>query len=206
MRNGEYLALYLKSPLGIGSGFGGIALAVSGMALGLPAAAALAAAAGLVALVGIGSAISGWGSRQAVEERDAALRRLYLERLSKAKETRDRLTRLRTPDAEVAEAVSLVVLAAGEYLEAGRIRSLDDPLADEAIEASLDIVDLFMAEMNESSVEKRFRLEDADPFDSASARVVSALRERAGLLRERRIQMEGGLPAKDRMAVREELQ
>jgi len=45
-----------------------------------------------------------------------------------------------------------------------------------------------------------------DPFADAEARFAAALREKAALLRERRVQIDGGLSAQGSMSVMEEIE
>ena len=107
---------------------------------------------------------------------------------------------------QVGDAARLVVLAAGEYIDACRREGSDDPLADAAIAEALEVVGLFLKEKDEAATERRFGLGDADPFPDTEKRVAAALKEKAATLRERRIQIDGGLPPASRMAVREEIE
>jgi len=202
----DYLKWYYRSPLGIGSAFAGL-LAVLGTAgAGLSMSWAFISGIVLVAAAGGAALISGWGPRQALAARDAGIAYARLRKLEGAEKARQNLARMRIADAVAAEAVQLVVLAAGEYLDACRKESSDDPIADAALDDAADIVDIFLKEMDEAATEKRFGLKDSDPFDDARNRVVAALREKAALLRERRIQIDGGLTASGRMSVREEIE
>ncbi len=202
----DYLKWYLRSPLGIGSLFAGFFTAMGGAGAGLsPLPAALAGLA-LFALAGGAALLSGWGPRQALAARDAGIARARLGKLETAEKARQNLARMRIADAAATEAVQLVVLAAGEYLEACRRELSDDPVADAALDDAVGIVDIFLKEMDEAATEKRFGLKDSDPFVDARDRVIAALREKAALLRERRIQIDGGLSASGRMSVREEIE
>ena len=202
----DYLKWYVRSPLGIGSGFAGLAAAVTAGVAGLPAGIALVAGSAIVALTGIVALLSGLGPRSAVAAMNAAIAQDRAMKLSRAEAVRERLGRMRIGEGKAAEAVHLVVLASGEYLEACKREAAEDPLADAALNEALDIVDIFLKEKDETATEKRFGLKDVDPFADAEDRVVAALMEKASILRERRIQIDGGLPAAGRMAVREEIE
>lgn len=197
---------YARSPFGIGGGFVGLAIAVAAGVAGLPVGIALLAGSAIVALTGIVALLSGLGPRSAVAAMDAAGAREKAKKLAMAEEAREKLGRMRIGEGKAAEAVRLVVLASGEYLDACKREAADDPLADAALSEALDIVDIFLKEKDETATEKRFGLKDEDPFADAENRVVEALKEKASILRERRIQIDGGLPAADRMAVREEIE
>ena len=205
MRAKEYWSRYLKSPLGIGSIAASLVLGLGLAAAGLPAAVPIASALGLSALCGLFGLYSGLGPRQVVSAQDAGKAAEGRRRLAEAAAVRDRISILRLNDPEVSGAAALVVLAAGEYIDAARRGSADDPLADAAIAEALDILDIYLKEKDESSVEKRYRLADANPFVQVGERTVAALRDRAAVLRERRIQVDGALPAVDQMEIREEL-
>ncbi len=196
----------MRSPLGIGSGFAGLASSLAALSAGLPLGLALIAGSAIVTLTGTAALVLGWGPKAAVAASEAALRRLREKKIQHAEETRGRLSRIRIADGKVAEAAGLVALAAGEYLDACRREGRNDPLADEALEESLGIVDIFLKEMDEAATEKRFSLEDRDPFTGAEERVAASLREKALLLREGRIQIDGGLTSSGLMSVREEIE
>ena len=202
----DYLKWYARSSLGIGSGFAGLAAALAGLAGGIPAGFTLLAGSAIVVLIGLASLLVGAGPKSAIAARDAALGRERAKKLSHAGASREKLARIRIAEGPAADAVRLVALAAGEYLDACGREGKDDPIADAALDEALDIVNIFQKEKDEAATEKRFGLEDADPFTDAESRVAAALREKAGLLRERRIQIDGGLPASGRMSVREEIE
>jgi len=206
MQSGEYLRWYARAALGIGSGFAGIGAAAAAMIAGLPAWGAALAGLGLVAATGILSLAAGWGPRQALAAQEAGARKARAARLAEAAAVRERIAALRIPEGQAGEAARLVVLAAGEYIDACRREGSDDPLADAAISEALELVGLFLREKDEAATERRFSLGDADPFPDAEGRVAAALREKAATLRERRIQIDGGLPPASRMAVREEIE
>jgi hypothetical protein len=105
----------------------------------------------------------------------------------------------------VADALQLVLFASGEYLEACVREKRHDPLAADALSEAIELLDIYLKEEDEEATERRFGLKDADSFADAESRIVAALSEKAALLRERRIQIDGGLSAADRMAVKEDL-
>jgi hypothetical protein len=202
----DYLKWYALSPLGIGSGFLGIAAMIAMVAAGLPIGLGVLAGPSFVALMGLAALATGLGPKSAIAAQEAAEARERDGKLKMAGEAREKLARLRLGEGEAASAVNFVVLAAGEYLEACKREGRQDPLAGAALEEALEIVNIFMKERDEAATEKRFGLDDKDPFADAEARVAAALREKAALLRERRVQIDGGLSAQGRMSVMEEIE
>ena len=202
----DYLKWYAQSPLGISSGFLGIAAIIASAAAGLPVGLGVLGGSAIVALLGLAALVTGRGPKSAIAAQAAAQARERGVKHKIAEEAREKLARLRLGEGEAAAAVNLVVLAAGEYLEACKREDRQDPLAGAAVEEALEIVNIYLKEKDEASTEKRFGLEDKDPFADAEARVAAALRDKAALLRERRIQIDGGLSAQGRMSVMEEIE
>jgi hypothetical protein len=200
-----YLRWYFRSTLGAanllvaGLGFAG------GLLLGLSLPGAAAAAAGLGFVVGAGALVGGFGARAAAAARQAQADKVNAERIASTRALRDKLARLRLSPGPVADARQLVLLSSGEYLEACAREKRHDPLAAEALSEAIELLDIHLKEKDEVATERRFGLKDADPFAEGESRIVAALTEKAAVLRERRIQIDGGLAAAGLMAVKEDL-
>ena len=98
-----------------------------------------------------------------------------------------------------------MVLEAGRFVEdCGRARTWD-PEGVAAIVDSLALVDGWLKEADESSVERRFATPDANPFPDAARRTAQALREKAAIVAARRSAATGEMPGTDRIAIEEEL-
>ena len=206
MKISEVLRAYLRSPLAIASAgaclvFGAVALFITGgsVVLGLSGGAALWV---VFSAIAVQTRI---GAASVVAVRDAEAGRRTREAIETAKLARQTMARLRLPDPEVAAKVEYLVQASGEYLDAAAKAGSHSPQADARIADSLDIVNLYLRELDEASTEKRYGLADADPFAAAKERVVAALLDNAKILRNERIALEGGLPAESLMRVKEEL-
>jgi hypothetical protein len=85
-------------------------------------------------------------------------------------------------------------------------RKKPQPRGRRRIADALDLVNLYLKELDEAATEKRYGLQDADPFTDAKGRVLAALARDADLVREERIKIDGGLPPAKRMEIREELE
>ena len=127
------------------------------------------------------------------------------ERLAAASAGQKRLASLRVPDPAVRKLVELVALQAGMFVSAcGKARQRD-PLGEAAITESLELVDLYLKELDDAATERRYALPDDDSFADAVQRVSAALRDKAALLEKARMDIEGGLQREDRMAIKEQL-
>jgi hypothetical protein len=201
----EYLKWYFRSPVGIGNIFASLLGGIVAVSAGIVPILGVSVSAGVLLAAGLGAYFTGLGPAAAVKARDAGLDKERAQKLRQVAVRRATLSLMRIPDAEVAAAVQLVALAADEYLEACEKEKNHDPYSDAAVDEAADLVSIYFRELDEASREKRFGLPDADPFADSAARVVSGLKDKAAVLREGRMKIEGGLPAVARMAIREEL-
>jgi hypothetical protein len=196
---------YARSPLGIGSLF--LALCAGGAAryagLSLPLAI-LVGLGSLVLVLAAGLAL-GLGQRVAVAEAEREALAKAESRLAEAADARRRLSALRLADPAVASARDLLVLEAGRLVEDCRRAGTYDPEAVQAVLDSVDLVDGWLREADESSIERRFDMADAHPFPEAAKRTAEALRAKAALVSAGRAAAVGELPGADRIAIEEEL-
>ncbi|MBP7096736.1 MAG: hypothetical protein KBC36_11690 [Spirochaetia bacterium] len=201
----SYFIDFLASPVGIGTAVASVALGavvvgVSGLWLaGLGSAAAAFAVSNGFAL------LTGAGPRAAAREAERRMAAGNRAALASATAARDRLATLRVADPDVAKAVSLCALRASAYLAACDKAGTRDPRADLAAEECVNLVGLYLEELDDASTEKRFDLADDAPFADAKARVLAALRERAEALDRAAGEIAGVAAPVDRMAAREEL-
>jgi hypothetical protein len=201
----EFSRAYARSPLGIVSFL--VALCVGSIAAlrGLsPLLALLAALGSLAVFLAFGLGI-GFAQRAAVAESGRASSLKAESRLAAAAEARRRLAALRLTEPEVAAARDLLVLEAGRFVEDCRRAGTYDPEGVEAVVDAPALVDAYLKEVDESSVERRFGLADEHPFPEAAKRTAEALRAKAALVSERRASATGEIPGADRIAIEEEL-
>jgi hypothetical protein len=147
----------------------------------------------------------GFGQRAAVAENDREAISKARSRLAEAADARGRLAAMRLADPGVAQARDLLVLEAGRFVEDCRRAGTYDPEGVEAVLDGLALIDAWLKEADESSVEKRFDLADAHPFPEVARRAAEALRAKASLVSARRAAATGEIPGADRMAIDEEL-
>ena len=200
----RYIQDYALSPLGIANtGLAVLAGFIGGASKGLVAGLFFGTA--TLVTVFIVALYSGFGPRFAAAERERRLWAAGKERLAKASAEQKRLATLRVPDPAVKKLVDLVALRSGMFLRACDTARQRDPLAEAAITQSLELVDLYLKELDDASTERRYDLPDDDPFADAVQRVSAALVEKAALLEKARMDIEGGLQREEHMAIKEQL-
>jgi hypothetical protein len=200
----EFFKLYSVSALGLAALCLSLALGALGYALWgiLPGLAC--AALGYPAL-SFAAFASGLGAKAALREGE---RRAWLaasERLEQAGKDARRLASLRIPDSAVKEMAELAALRARAYLDqCARVKS-HEPRANDAIRESLELADLYMRELDDASTEKRYALDDGDPFADARVRVRAALADKAALLEKYALDLGPGIGREDQMSIKESL-
>lgn len=207
MTGKSYLRFFMRTPTGIGALAAGLLTSLGCAAAGL--GAFLSASLGLGATLALSALLLliGAGPRAAAREAERLAMAKGRSALAAARDDLELLEAVRISDAEVAAARDAVALAAGLYLESASSSpdALRDPAAEAAIAEALDLLRAWLREADESSTERRLGLPDAHPFPEAKARVVAALRGKAGLLGRGRDLAEGIPPPPDRVAIDEEL-
>jgi hypothetical protein len=200
----RYIKAYAVSPLGIANA----ALAVlAGFVAGSLAGvfAGLLAGVSALGLIFVLALHSGIGPRFAAAEHERRLWAAGKERLAAASAEQRRLASIRVPDPAVRKLVELVALQAGMFISSCDKARQRDPLGEDAITESLELVDLYLKELDDAATERRYALPDDDSFADAVQRVSAALRGKAALLEKARLDIEGGLQREDRMAIKEQL-
>lgn len=201
----EFSRAYAKSPLGIASFFVAVGAALAARLGGATMALSLLAALGAFAALAILGLALGIGQRAAAAELGREAGAKAAARLSEAADARKRLAALRLAEPRVASARDLLVLEAGSFVEDCARAGSYDPEGVAAVVDSLALVDAWLKEADESSIERRFDLPDANPFPEAAERTARVLREKAALVASRRAAVTGEIPVADRIAIEEEL-
>ena len=200
----RYIRNYALSPLGLANGglalLAGLAVgSITGILVGVLSALASLGAVFVLALY------SGLGPRFAAAEGERRQWAANKEHLATARARQKRLASLRVPDPAVKALVDLAAMQAGMYLSACDKARQRNPLAEDAIAECLELVDLYLKELDDASTERRYALPDNDPFADAQERVAAALRDKTAVLEKARLDMEGGVHREDRMAIKEQL-
>jgi hypothetical protein len=201
------LRLYLKSPLN---------LALAGAAGGLllltllfaPAALPLAAPLVAIAYAGLTAALflSRRGAQAVAAEAEEERRRRILERIGRFRELRERIAYLRIGEEEMRKAVEHFLLVSGEYLDRAAELAVYSPPCNQAIEEVLEIVQIYLKELDESATERRYAVRDPRDFADYQERTLAAVRERARLIKEKAVEFFDELTPEERMRVLEEME
>jgi hypothetical protein len=204
MRRSEYVANFLVSPLGLGI-MAVAAVAAAGAAFRFSVLAGAATGIGSFLVLATAATISGLGPKAASAERERKAWSKAQSFLTAAKASRDRLASLRVPDPAVKALLELAAMRGSSYLSACEATRSRDPRAEEALSDCVSIADLYLKELDGASTERRYKLEDTDPFADARERTLAALRDRAAILEHAALSLSGGLSSADRMEIKESL-
>jgi len=204
MKLREYTRRYALS----GAGAANLAVAaVAGAVLWMSAspAAGILAAVGAYAVIFVLALATGIGPKAAAAEAERRAALAGRERLEAARKDALRLSALRVPDPGIKSLVELAGLKAGSYLAACARSGSRDPRAEAAIADCLELADAWLKELDDSAVERRFRLPDDDPFADGRERVAAGLRDRVAILDKAALDLDGGLGREDRVSIKEQL-
>ena len=179
----------------------------TGIAVAMANNLATGAAVAVLTLVSLNVAatLAGLGPRAAAAEQerlDWAIARRHLEL---AKASRDRLASLRVPDPELKSLLELAAVRGSGYLSACLAARSRDPRAEDALSDCVSLADIYLKELDGASTERRYSLEDADPFAAAKERTLAALRDRIALVELATRNLSSGLTPADAMEIKETL-
>jgi len=122
---------------------------------------------------------------------------------------RDKIAVLRIGDEGMRKATELFLLVSGDYLQKCQELSSYSPQANERIERALEVCQVFLGEMDESSTERRYgtaaRGADETP-EIFAARSIEALGECAAVIKDRSVRDFEGLSGAERLAIMKELE
>ncbi|MBP7262538.1 MAG: hypothetical protein KBB32_00025 [Spirochaetia bacterium] len=197
-----YLGHYLRSPLGMAATAGSLVLTfLLFRALG-PALAVLCGV-GLWSAAFVAGLLSGAGPKAAQSERERADWKKAQAYLAGADAMARRLSSVRMPDPELRPLVELLGMRARAYMEAARREKTRDPKAEDAIAEGLDVINLYLRELDDASTERRYELADDDRVPEAQARVAGLLRDKAAQLERATEDISGRLHRDDGLSIKE---
>jgi hypothetical protein len=123
--------------------------------------------------------------------------------------TRDRIAVLRIGADTMREAVEYFLLVSADYIQKCRELASYSPEANERIERALEICQVFLGEMDESSTGKRYGTApkgDGESAEDFTTRSVEAMRECAAVIKDRAVRDLEGLSGAERLAIMKELE
>jgi hypothetical protein len=198
--------LYLRSRLNVWISGGAAALIVLSLVLFpaglLPAVLILAAYAVSTLLL----FFSRKGAQQVVVESGQDRLKIVREKIGGYSHIRERIAVLRIGDEDMRKAVELFLLQSGAYIEKCRELDLYSPRANKRIEDVRDICQAFLGEMDESSTERRYGLQNGESFEDFRARSVDGIMHAASDIKTWAMDDLPGVSGEDRLAIIEELE
>lgn len=205
---------YLRSPLGLAT-LG--AAAAAGVAAGALSQPLSGLAAGVVAygLLLAAALKSGLAAKAAAREAGRLAWLAAKERLERARGRAELLERLRTGDEDFDAAVRAAAFAARAYVDRARREKSRDPLAEEAIDGAIELIELRIKARDAAARSARFGADGivpdgepdgaALPADEERGRLLAELRDRAARIEHAEFMLAGGLSRADRLSIKETL-
>jgi hypothetical protein len=149
------------------------------------------------------------GAREIVAESEEDRRKKVREKIDGYARIRDRISYLRIGDETVTKAVEYFLLESGEYLQKCRELGSYSPQANERIERTLEICQVFLGELDESSTAMRYGTAARgaeETREQFSARTAADIRECASLIKDRSVRDLEGMSEKERLLIMKELE
>ena len=147
------------------------------------------------------------GAAEVVAESDEDRLSQTRKKINAISAIRDRISVLRLGNDRVAKAVEYFLLESGSYLEKCRELSSYSPLANERIERTLEICQVFLGELDEGSTGRRFGAArngdaSADPAEGFARDIM----ECAQIIKQRVTEDLLGVSGKERLLIMKELE
>jgi hypothetical protein len=127
-------------------------------------------------------------------------------KIDEAAAVRQRISVLRFGDDDLRLAVENFLLVSGQYLETARAAGAWSPRAHERIRQVLEICQVWLAELDESSTEKRYGTPDGDENADVHGRSLAAIRECAAAIRKDTLNDLAGLDGTEKLGIIEEME
>ncbi len=200
--------LYLRSRLNLGVSIAAGCLIV-GSLLFLRPHAFVPVLVVLVAYAGATFALfySRKGAAEVVAESEEDRASQVRKKIESLAQIRERISVLRLGNEKVSKAVEYFLLESGSYLEKCRELTSYSPLANERIERTLEICQVFLGEIDESSTGRRFGVpqEGEAPGDPAEGFARDII-ECAEVIKQRTTEDLLGVSGKERLSIMKELE
>ncbi len=149
------------------------------------------------------------GAREVVTEEEEDQRKKVREKIQKYADLRERISVLRIGDERMAKAVEYFLQESGAYLEECRRQGLYSPAANERIERVMEICQVFLGEIDESSTGHRYGIAEGGSETGAvppSERFSRDILECAGVIKQRTTEDLLGQSGEERLSILKELE
>jgi len=200
------LVLYLRSRLNIALSLCGASLAIVLLFFG---AWGSIAALGVAAVYLSATALiffSRSGAREVVVESEEDRLKGILEKIDAHARIRDRIAVLRIGDEGVRKAAEYFLLVSGSYLEKCRELSTYSPQANERIARALEICQVFLGELDDSSTQRRYGAHGVESAEDLPQKSARSIMECAAAIKERIIEDLPGGDGREKLRIMEELE
>ncbi len=199
--------LYLRSRLNFTvAGAAAVLLVLSALFLGRWMALAAPLIAALYALFTFLLFNSKKGASQIVEEseRDRVVK--VRAKIAAAAALRERISVMRVADEGMRKSLEYFLLSSGTYLQKCREVDLYSPRANARIEDALSVLQAFLGEIDQSSTDRRYGIQEGESAQDFSARCMEAVRDAAKDITEWTTQDITGISGRDSVEILEELE
>ncbi len=147
------------------------------------------------------------GAEEVVAESDENRQAQTRRKIDSLARVRERISVLRLGNERVAKAVEYFLLESGTYLEKCRELSSYSPLANERIERAMEICQVFLGELDESSTGHRFGVAEADAATGDKAEDAARdIMECAEVIKQRVTDDLLGISGKEKLSIMKELE
>ena len=165
MKFSEILGSYAHSLLGVSAALGSIIAGVLAFFLGkVPLLFSVLISAAIYLVSSAAFLLTKRGAKSVIREQDYLRFLRISEKVQEASDERDRISFLRIADEGIDRAVKYFLLVSGQYLDVCRKEKTYDPVANNAITEVLTIIQAFLTDKDDASVDKRFSLKgETDP-------------------------------------------
>jgi hypothetical protein len=119
-------------------------------------------------------------------------------------EIRNKISFLRIKDADFNKVIQLFLLNSGKYIDECKKKILYSPEANQKIEDVLEICQIYLEELDDSSTNKRYDL-DNDEFTNYKEETIKSIKNAAIFINEKMETDLGGLVNEDKLKIMDEL-
>jgi hypothetical protein len=156
-------------------------------------------------LVTVFMLLSKAGARGIVAEKAEERNEKTQKRIQDAAETRDKIAFLRIGDQEVRKSIEYLLLVSGEYIQKCRELGRFSPAANERIQQVLEVCQIYLKDLDESSTEKRYKIEEDPNIEDSRDRTIRLIRECAIDIKKRSIDDFTDITLEEKMEIMEEM-
>jgi Ca2+/Na+ antiporter len=146
------------------------------------------------------------GAEQIVRESERDTLKGIMAKIDAAAAVRDKIAVLRIGDGEMRKGIEYFLLASGSYIEKCRELKTYSPNADKRIQDVLDVCQVFLGGMDDSSTEKRYGVDDRESFPDVRQRSLDAVAQAAADIKNAVTTDLVGVSRTDTLSILEELE